>query len=408
LPEAVRHPQTARMIDQMRDESLTLPRPQVLILGASTRAAAMSALRAGFDPVCIDQFADADLRQISSVTEVDSLSLSSNKPLKAALKETQHLPVIPVGGTENQLDLLRELASLPTGYWGATPAAVARVRDPFLLAEGLEELKQRVLAVQPCVDPPPRDGQWVVKPLASAGGRNIAIWDEAASVPQFAHFFQQRVTGNVYSGLFLAETEPGDVRFVGLTRQLVGCPELDASPFAWCGNIGPVFLPVETEFLVRRWGNILKWKFGLTGLFGIDFMVDEAGAPWLLEVNPRVTGSVEILELACATSLLADHVACYAPEAAAQAWEFAAPPYMPGGDRLGRAILYAPRQLISHIPLPDPVEWESAPRIADIPNPGSVIAAGQPVCSVYAWGENEAEVTSRLFALAAEVQGLLR
>jgi hypothetical protein len=30
------------------------------------------------------------------------------------------------------------------------------------------------------------------------------------------------------------------------------------------------------------------------------------------------------------------------------------------------------------------------------------------VCSVYAWGENEAEVTSRLFALAAEVQGLLR
>lgn len=408
MPGAGGHPHTARMIDQIRDESLTLPKPQVLILGASTRAAAMSALRAGFDPICIDQFADADLRQISSVTEIDSLSPGPKTQLASAVKQVRHLPVIPVGGTENQPDLLRDLASQQTGYWGASPAAVASVRDPFQLAEGLEELKQRVLAVQPCVDPPPRDGQWVVKPIASAGGRHIAVWDEAASIPQFAHFFQQRVTGKVYSGLFLAETMPGDVRFVGLTRQLVGCTELDASPFAWCGNIGPVFLPVETEFLVRRWGNILKWKFGLTGLFGIDFMVDEAGAPWLLEVNPRVTGSVEILELACANSLLADHVACYSPEAAAQAWEFAAPPYMPGGDRLGRAILYAPRRLTSQIPLPDPIDWESAPRIADIPTPGSVIAAGQPVCSVYAWGENEDEVTSRLFALAAEVQGLLR
>ncbi len=55
-----------------------------------------------------------------------------------------------------------------------------------------------------------------------------------------------------------------------------------------------------------------------------------------------------------------------------------------GGDRLGRAILYAPRRLTSQIPLPAPVDWESAPRIADIPPPGSVIAAGQPVCSVYA------------------------
>lgn len=393
------------MIDQIRDESLTLPRPQVLILGASTRASAMSALRAGFAPVCVDQFADADLRQISSVTEIESLTLSA--PLRSALKDQRHLPVIPVGGTENHSDLLQDLASQQAAYWGASPAAVARVRDPFQLAEGMEEVKQRVLPVQPSVDPPPRDGNWVVKPIASAGGRNISIWDEAAAVPEFPHFFQQRVRGLVYSGLFLAETEPGDVRFVGLTRQLVGCPELDASPFAWCGNIGPVFLPVETEFLVRRWGNILKWKFGLTGLYGIDFMVDEAGKPRLLEVNPRVTGSVEILELACATSLLADHVACYAPDLATQAWEFASPPITSGGDRLGRAILYAPSKLISQIPLPNPIEWETAPRIADIPKPGMVIEAGQPVCSVYAWGENEEEVTTRLFDLAAEVHGSL-
>lgn len=396
------------MIDQMRDESLTLPRPQVLILGASTRATAMSALRAGFDPVCIDQFADADLLQIGSVTAVESLSPQANPALRAALDQFRHLPVIPVGGIENQPSLLKDLQARQLRYLGSSPASIARVRDPLQLAEGLEEVKQRVLAIQPCVDSPPRDGSWVVKPIASAGGRNIAIWDQTTPVPEFPHCFQQRVHGSVYSGLFLAETEPGDVRFIGLTRQLVGCPELDATPFGWCGNIGPSFLPVEVEFLVRRWGNILKWKFGLTGLYGIDFIVDDAGNPWLLEVNPRITASVEILELACATSLLADHVACYDANLAAQAWEFASPPISTGGDRLGRVILYAPRRLVSQIAVPDPVEWETAPRIADVPAPGSIIEPGHPVCSLYAWGETEAEVQTRLFELACDVRGQLR
>ena len=219
--------------------------------------------------------------------------------------------------------------------------------------------------------------------------------------------FQQRVSWPVYSSLFLAQTEMGDVRFVGLTRQLVGCPELHAGPFAWCGNIGPVFLPVEAEFLVRRWGNILKWKFGLTGLYGLDFIVDEAGQPWLLEVNPRLTGSVEVLELACGLSLLADHIACYDPAAAALAHEFASPPVMPEGERFGRAILYAPYRLCSKIPLPDPVPWETAPILADIPTFGSLIEPGHPVCSLYAWGSDEADTTAELFQAAARIEPLL-
>lgn len=394
------------MIDQIREDSLPSPRPQCLILGASTRATAMSALRAGFEPVCIDQFADADLRRICSVTAVDSLSLLPESPLDAALQAVRNLPVIPVGGTENQRELIQNLSSHQSAWWGAAPTAIARVRDPLQLSEGLEAVKQRVLAIQPSVDPPSRDGQWMVKPIASAGGRNVAVWDQSVLVPDFPHYFQQRVNGDVYSALFLAECEPGDVRFIGLTRQLVGEPQFQACPFAWCGNIGPVFLPVETEFLVRRWGNILKWKFGLTGLYGVDFIVDPSGVPWLLEVNPRITGSVEILELACGTSLLADHVACYASEVAARAWEWATPP-APAGERLGRAILYAPARTRTMIPLPATIEWETAPRIADIPEPGTVLERGQPVCSLYAWGETVDEVMLQLQELAAEVQQYL-
>ncbi len=399
------------MIDQPRDEFATLSRPRVFILGASTRAAACSVLRAGFEPVCVDQFADADLQALAEVHSVDSLSTTregSQSPVLSAIQDHAELPILYAGGMENQVGLLQQLEADRT-IWAASREAIERVRDPLRLAAGLAEVKQRVLPVQLGCDPPPRDGTWVVKPLASAGGRGIYIWD--SSTPELAldgaHYFQQRVHGRIYSGLFLAETEPGDVRFVGLTRQLVGCPELHAGSFAWCGNIGPVFLPVDAEFLVRRWGNILKWKFGLTGLYGIDFIVDEAGCPWLLEVNPRLTGAVEVLELACGLSLLADHIACYDNDAAAFAREFAAAPVVAQDERLGRAILYAPYSLSSKIPLPDAVQWESAPMIADIPAYGSRIETGHPVCSVYAWGTDEVDVTAKLFEAARSIERLL-
>lgn len=391
------------MIDQIRHDSEQSMRPQVLLLGASTRAAAMSALRSGFAPICCDQFADEDLSRLCQVRSVKSLS-HDDPALRSALDEFASVPCVPTGGMENRPELLGLLASRPGGFWGASPQATSQVRDPLALAKGFEEVKQRFLELRPQTDPPERNGQWIVKPIASAGGLRISIWEERTPTPDFPHVFQQRVRGNCYSGLFLAESQPGDVRFVGLTRQLCGCPELDATPFAWCGNIGPVFLPVETEFLVRRWGNILKWKFGLTGLFGIDFIVDEQGHPWLLEVNPRYTASVEILELACSVSLFADHVACFSPRAAEQAWEFASPSESPVGDRLGRAILYAPHPLVSRVPVPESVEWQTAPALADIPQLGSVIQPGQPVCSVYAWGDDEPHVMELLWQKAEQVQ----
>lgn len=397
-----------RMFEPPADESLTLPRPRVVVLGASTRAGVFSVLRAGFEPYAIDQFADADLKYVTSVESVDSLSMtpdSTDSPALSALQKYAGIPILYAGGMENQPQLLDQLEQKHS-IWAADRAAIEKVRQPKQLADGLTNVRQRVLPVQAGNDPPPRDGTWLIKPIASAGGQGISVWDESTPHDKLdeKHYFQKRVVGNVYSALFIAEKAPGDVRFVGLTRQLVGCPELHAGPFAWCGNIGPAFLPVEAEFLIRRWGNILKWKFGLSGLYGIDFIVDEAGAPWLIEVNPRMTGSVEILELACGMQLLADHVACYDSSAASFAREFAAPPPPPQDERLGRAILYAPYRLKSNIPLTQPIVWNTAPPIADIPEPGKVIEAGRPVCSVYAWGTNIDDVTDKLFAAAREVE----
>ena len=53
-------------------------------------------------------------------------------------------------------------------------------------------------------------------------------------------------------------------------------------------------------------GATLAASFGLIGLFGVDLILRD-DVPWPVEVNPRYTASVEVLELALGRSLLADH-----------------------------------------------------------------------------------------------------
>ena len=43
-------------------------------------------------------------------------------------------------------------------------------------------------------------------------------------------------------------------------------------------------------------------------------------------------------------------------------------------------------------------------RVADVPFPGDVIAAGRPICSLYAAGPTAAECLDRLRAIAARVE----
>ena len=55
-----------------------------------------------------------------------------------------------------------------------------------------------------------------------------------------------------------------------------------------------------------RLGNILAEQFELMGLFGVDFVL-EGERVWSLEVNPRYTASVEIVERFTGVSAIAKH-----------------------------------------------------------------------------------------------------
>lgn len=378
--------------------------PGLVIAGGSTRSAAFSALRAGFRPYCFDHFGDADLRAVAEVHAVEDYPHG----LIAAVEAHPELPIMYVGALENAGNVL-DFLEMGRPFLGNPRDVVRNVRDPELVAETFREFSLPRLEVRSMHDAPPRDGQWLVKPLAGAGGRGIAVWTEDTTPPDEPHYFQERATGPSYSAVFVAPADQRDVRFVGITRQVVGDARLGAGPFTWCGSLGPETLNVEIEQLVRRIGNILSWRLGLAGLFGFDFVVDAQGVPRLTEVNPRYTGSVEVLEHTLHLALLRDHCAVFGTDLP----EFATRP--PGVPAMGKFILYSSRDWTA----PDPADWllpdewihadmwQHVPRIADIPPAGTRIGPGQPICSLFVTADSPSECLEGLPAFLDSVLGRL-
>lgn len=379
--------------------------PEIIIIGASARAAAFSACRSGLTPICFDRFADADLQRVADATRV-----GDDPPgILEALNHLDQLPVLYVGGLENRPTLIRQLhESRP--LFGNTAEVVDRVRDPFQLAAEFAKARLPCPDVRPTAEPPPRAGDWLLKPLHGTGGRGICVWNESAELPHEPAYFQHRKQGESYSAVFLAPRDTTDVRFVGITRQLNGTARLAAPPFAWCGSIGPVTLSVETEHMIRRIGNYLSWRLGVCGLFGFDFLLDDENVPWITEVNPRYPASAEILEHICGLTLIGDHCRIFRSE-----WPTLAETPPTPVPAMGKFVLYAREDLTApdaHCWLPEADLnrtdlWQQTPRIADIPVPGSRVRRGEPVCTLFTIGASAEECLAQLPVLIQDTEARL-
>jgi hypothetical protein len=286
----------------------------------------------------LDQFADLDLQYQAQVRRVPDYP----QELIPILKSLPKLPLVYIGGLENRADVLA-IAQVRHHLWGNDAATVRRVRDPHQLQDVARLARVGIPEVRFESDPPPADGTWLLRPRLR---------------------------------------EQGDVRFVGVTRQLVGESACHAIGFQWCGNIGPIALPVDVENLIRRLGNVLKWKVGLVGLFGVDLILDRQNTPWITEVNPRYPASLELLEHATGLPLFGDHARCFdtgvVPESR---WGLPHP-----GEFLGKAVLYSPADFVLAEELADAktVSADAFPTIADLPAPGESFRRGDPICTLFA------------------------
>ncbi|HZW30201.1 MAG TPA: ATP-grasp domain-containing protein [Isosphaeraceae bacterium] len=363
----------------------------VLILGASARAAAFSALRSGLRPYCADYFADRDLAAACPVHRVD--------PAHAArdfLAIAEALPPSPwfyTGGLENHPELVERIRRRHR-LWGVGAGVLRAVRDPIRVARVLNEAGIPVPEARRDGRGLPRDGSWLVKPMASGGGRGIAPLTGSASPDSAADYVQRRIDGPSFSALFLGR---GDrARLVGVTRQWTG---IAGAPFAYRGSLGPWSIGPDLAGRLRTLGDRLTAAFGLVGWFGVDYILAD-GLPWPVEVNPRYPASLELHELASGCSLLEQH------RRACEGGDGEDPlPQEPGVPRppvLAKRILYATRRsIVPEIALdgPDHGHGFAVPAISDVPQPGSRLEPGEPAMTVWATAAEPAACRARSIRL---------
>jgi predicted ATP-grasp superfamily ATP-dependent carboligase len=134
----------------------------------------------------------------------------------------------------------------------------------------------------------------------------------------------------------------------------------------------------------------LTAEFGLVGLNGLDF-VARNGVPYPIEVNPRYSASMELLERAHGLSMFETHVHTFAgtlPAALA-----------PCAEIEGKAIVFARRNVI----VGDTWAWIDHGSLADIPHPRERIRRGHPICTVFGKGRSAGGCYRVLLRRAASV-----
>jgi predicted ATP-grasp superfamily ATP-dependent carboligase len=361
----------------------TVTGSEILCIGFNCRPIARKLAEAGYRPVVIDFFGDLDIRPYVAEGHyfleegADPKDADHFKPWAldtldrlARARDGDKPMILPGSGFDDEPSAWQQFASQGR-VLGSSPEAVARARDlgaiaalfrgsasPILVPE------TRQVRVDAATDPAAAAHEIkdaltfpvLAKRTRTAGGAGIELVPRASSLEQVFQRAKEgmrstpgaSVTFNVQEFVGDASARDASVlaigeRIVCKTRQIIGDAKLHAPKrFSYCGNT----IPFDTEdpridYAIEALVVALHRDFGLKGLYGFD-MVLAKGKAYLVEINPRIPGSMEPACLALGRNLIADHVNSFlAPgslpgqyiptcHAAKQilfaAWDFAMPP----------------------------------------------------------------------------------
>ena len=373
----------------------------VVIAGFSTRALVESAVAAGYRAASVDAFADLDNAATPALALREAgPDIARYTPLGIA-RAARALPgrlAAYVASFENHPDAVRILAR-GRQLLGNPPRVLAHARAPDLVSQLLHRhgFAAPHIHLGPQSDPPPR--AWLSKPFASGGGHGIAAWRRGTSL-RATHYLQQRIAGIPGSLVFAADGR-GAVPFA-FSRQLIGEPEFGASGFRYCGSI---LAPARTATFANAGAlfdtactiaDMLARDLGLVGVNGIDFIA-QRGTPFVTEVNPRYTASMELAERAFEFSVFAAHAA--SSMGANTRFDLAAVRSDTAVDVIGKAIVFAKRSVV----VGDTRAWLEDQSVRDVPQPGERIARGSPICTIFARGATEAACHAALVRRARKL-----
>jgi predicted ATP-grasp superfamily ATP-dependent carboligase len=338
----------------------------ILIAAASGRALAAAARRAGYRPLVVDFFDDADTREFCAANcrAADPDAGFDAETLIPALDRlaAAHAPTgfVYGAGFEDRVEVLDAVAR----RWplsGNPPDVVRRAKDPARLSRLCAGLA--VPHPEISFTPPPLDALgWLVKSTGGAGGGHVApagAWRAQGE----AVYFQRVAAGDPVSLLCLCA---GATRVLGASRQWAA--PAPGQPFRFGGCVRPAALAPGLAARLGAAAAALAGALGLAGLNSFDFLVED-DAFHLIEINPRPGATLDIFEDRSGSLFQAHLNACRgAPPGPAPAFAGAA----------AAGIAYA-RRAIAAMPSLDWPDWAS-----DQSRPQSALRLYDPLCTVKA------------------------
>jgi len=163
---------------------------------------------------------------------------------------------------------------------------------------------------------------------------------------------------------------------ISINRQIVGEKFLNApKEFMYCGNIVPANIYKKDKKIIAEISLKLSNELGLRGINGFDFVLKDH-YPYLMEINPRIPGSIRVSEEAMNLNLLDLHVKCFNPEG----WEYVKETLKESKieDFATKMIFFAPKEINKDLLN----KINDLKYIHDKSEPNKNISKKEPLCTI--------------------------
>jgi len=189
---------------------------------------------------------------------------------------------------------------------------------------------------------------------------------------------------------------------ISINRQIIGEQFLNApKEFMYCGNIVPAGLPKKDERIISRISKTLTNELELKGINGFDFVLKEH-YPYLMEVNPRIPGSIRASEMSYDLNLLDLHIKSFDLDKWDVIKKLIRSKKLSGFST--KLIVFAPKEIKKYLIS----EINNLEYIHDKSEPNKSILKGEPLCTVLFKGNTLSESFDGAFEVVYKIDKIIR
>tara|TARA_R110002050_G_scaffold269917_1_gene412387 strand:+ start:7140 stop:8297 length:1158 start_codon:yes stop_codon:yes gene_type:complete len=335
----------------------------ILIFAQSGRFLAQSATQAGYTAWVADCFGDTDLLAVAErwqpLEPFAELTQASIFASLSMLTRGEQCMLLCGSGIEYCYHLLFPLPA-NIHLIGNTVDTIHKLKTPALFFDILEQLALTYPNTQ--FETPGNDFTWLKKQATGLGGTHIQYAGSGRDKVRTESYYQHFISGSSGSCLFLADGYQAHI--VSINQQFLA-PDRQ-TPFR-LGRIESAWqLSKYQSSCIHDAINQLTAATALVGLNSLDFIIANNNELFILEVNPRVSASAELINNK--STLLHQHLdACLG--------QLPTPQNAINHTRASLFYHYATSDLI----VPEDMLWPA--ECHDIPNCGLIIKQGEPICT---------------------------